>query len=66
MRGGGGEVLRNFPTPTRSWIGELLIAALFWFTAAFGYVTRLRPQNRIADVGTTTIGDQRARESSSS
>lgn len=38
----------------------LLIAALFWFTAAFGFVTRLRPQNRIADVGTTTIDDQRA------
>ncbi|TDD85416.1 hypothetical protein E1202_21160 [Saccharopolyspora karakumensis] len=40
----------------------LLIAALLWSTAAFGYVTRLRPPNRIADVDTTTIGDQRATE----
>lgn len=40
----------------------VLFAGLFWFSAAFGYLTRLRPQHRVADLGTTTIAGRRATE----
>lgn len=40
----------------------VLIAGLAWFAAAFGYLTRIRPQHRIADIGTTTIGGRRGTE----
>lgn len=40
----------------------LLFAGLFWFTAAFGYLTRIRPQHRATDVGTTAINGHPATE----
>lgn len=40
----------------------VLFAALFSFAAAFGFVTRLRPQHRAADIAATTINGQPATE----
>lgn len=40
----------------------VLVAGLFWFAGAFGYLTRLRPQHRLSDINTTTIGGRHATE----
>ncbi|MEB3371597.1 hypothetical protein [Saccharopolyspora mangrovi] len=40
----------------------VLLAGLFWLVAAFGYMTRLRPQHRGSDLRTTTVGGTAATE----
>lgn len=40
----------------------VLFAGLFWFAAAFGYLTRIRPPHRTTDIGTTAINGHRATE----